>query len=157
MFWISHKNESHRNLATCQSIENHVRITNRIYCVRPYFPITAAYSYKDGLPSEAFIFQICKWIHGDSDNSENVCFRLSDDFVIDQKQPERTWPSVKWEYGIEIFTGFDSGSGWAYTDKSLISSRNRNHKILYRMDQITENTNINVHSSNLQARLVKGL
>jgi hypothetical protein len=49
--------------------------------------------------------QICKWIHGNPANPENVCFRLSINFFIDLGFPDRTWTSLEWEYGIGTCIG----------------------------------------------------
>jgi hypothetical protein len=91
--------------AILQSLEFRLTSFNPISCGRPLFPIIAAYNYKHGLPPETFIFQICKWIHGVPADPENVCFRLSDNFVMHLGFPDRTWTPGEWEYGIVTITG----------------------------------------------------
>jgi hypothetical protein len=41
-------------------------------------------------------FQICKWVYGDPANPENVCFRLSDNFVKDQRKNYHGRASTLW-------------------------------------------------------------
>ena len=39
---------------------------------------------------------------------ENLYFRLSDNFIRNQQQPDGTWTSVEWGYGIVSFIGSDT-------------------------------------------------